>query len=275
MLKMRFGLALALALTTALVLGTSLGSAARSRAQANVTIHLAGPATAAAGDNLTYTLTVRNNGPRQARGVVVRDRLPAGVTLNSATPSKGSCVGSAVVTCSLGRLNRFAVARVVIVVNAPNAGRLVNVATVRANQRDFAMWNNNASLTTVVGAGADLGVTLKATPRPATMGQPLTYTLTIRNHSSVDATNVVVTERTPARSTLVSANASQGSCTGAAPTICSLGTLAAGATAQITVVVQPTAVGYITNHATVKSAALDPFRVNNSRSLQVRVRPAA
>jgi uncharacterized repeat protein (TIGR01451 family) len=273
MLKIRFGLALALALTTALVL-VSVGGAARSRAQANVTIRMAGPATAAAGDNLTYTLTIRNNGPRQARGVVVRDRLPAGVTLNSATPSKGTCVGSTVVTCSLGRLNRFGVARVIIVVNAPNAGRLVNVANVRSNQRDFAMWNNSASLTTVVGAGADLGVTLKATPRPATMGQPLTYTLTIRNRSSVDATNVVVNEWTPTRSTLTSAVASQGSCTGARPTVCSLGTLAAGATATITVVVQPAAVGYITNHATVKSAALDPFRVNNSRTLQVLVRAA-
>jgi uncharacterized repeat protein (TIGR01451 family) len=273
MLKIRFGLALALALTTALVLA-SLGGAARSRAQANVTIRMAGPATAAAGDNLTYTLTIRNNGPKQARGVVVRDRLPAGVTLNSATPSKGSCVGSAVVTCSLGRLNRFGVARVTIVVNAPNAGRLVNVANVRSNQRDLAMWNNSASLTTVVGAGADLGVTLKATPRPATIGQPLTYTLTIRNRSSMDATNVVVNEWTPARSTLTSATSSQGSCSGARPTVCSLGTLAAGSTATITVVVQPTGLGYVTNHATVKSASLDPFRANNSRTMQVLVRAA-
>jgi uncharacterized repeat protein (TIGR01451 family) len=274
MLKFRFGLALALALTTALVLA-SIGGAARSRAQANVSIHVAGPSTAVAGGNLTYTLTIRNNGPKQARGVVVRDRLPAGVTLTSATPSKGTCSGATVVTCSLGRLNRFAVARVVIVANAPNAGRLVNVATVRSNQRDLAMWNNTASLVTVVGAGADLGVALKATPRPATMGQPLTYTLTIRNRSTVDATDVVVTERIPARSTLVSVTPSQGSCTGTAPISCALGALAAGATAQITVVVQPTAVGYITNHASVKSGALDPFRANNSRSLQVRVRPAA
>ncbi len=274
MLKIRFGLALALALTTALVL-SSVGGAARGRAQANVTIHMAGPATAAAGQNVTYTLTIRNNGPKQAHGVVVRDRLPAGVTLASTHASKGSCFGSTVVTCSLGRLNRSGVARVVIVVNAPNAGRLVNVATVRSNQRDLAMWNNSASLATVVGAGADLGVTIKATPRPATMGQPLTYTLTVRNRSAMEATDVVVTERIPARSTLVSATPSQGTCTGSAPVSCALGSIAAGATAQITVVVQPTAVGYITNHATVKSAALDPFRVNNSRSLQVRVRAAA
>jgi large repetitive protein len=136
------------------------------------------------------------------------------------------------------------------------------------------MWNNSASLTTVVGAGADLGVTLKAMPRPATMGQPLTYTLTLRKRSAVDATNVVVNEWTPARSTLVSATPSLGTCTGARPTVCSLGTLAAGSTATITVVVQPTGLGYVTNHATVKSASLDPCRTNNSRTMQVLVRTA-
>jgi uncharacterized repeat protein (TIGR01451 family) len=114
---MRFGLALALASVTELALRPSPGGAARSRTQANVTIHLAGPATVAAGDNPTYTLTIRNNGP-QARGVVVRDRLPAGVTPTSATPSKGSCSGTAVVTCALGRMNHSAVARVTIVERA-------------------------------------------------------------------------------------------------------------------------------------------------------------
>ncbi len=48
-----------------------------------------------------------------------------------------------------------------------------------------------------------------------------------------------------------------------------------GDTAQITVVVQPTAAGYITTRAAAKADRLDPYRGNNSRSLMVRVRPAA
>jgi uncharacterized repeat protein (TIGR01451 family) len=275
MLKVRFGLALALALTTTLALGTSLGGAARNRAQANVTIHMTGPATVAAGANATYTLRVRNVGPKQARGVIVRDRIPAGATLVSATPTKGSCAGATLVTCSLGRLNRGSLARVTVVVTAPVAGQIVNRASVRSNIRDLAMWNNSASFATMVGAGADLGLALRATPRPATLGQPLTYTLTVRNLSAVDATNVVVTGRLAVRSTFVSATSSQGTCTGTGPVTCALGTLSAGTTAQITVVVQPTAVGYITQRASVKGAELDPHRFNNSRSTTVRVRPAA
>jgi uncharacterized repeat protein (TIGR01451 family) len=170
---------------------------------------------------------------------------------------------------------RGAVARVTIVATAPSTGRIVNQASVRSLLRDRYTWNNSASLATVVGSAADLGLALKATPRPATVGQALTYTLTVRNRSSVDATNVVVTDHLPARSTFVSATASQGSCTGSGPVSCALGTVGAGATAQITVVVQPTAAGYITTRAAVKAQELDPFRANNSRSTMVRVRPAA
>jgi uncharacterized repeat protein (TIGR01451 family) len=275
MQKLRWGLAAALALTTVLALGTSLAGAARFRAQANVAIHLSGPSTVAAGANVTYTLTVRNWGPQRARGVLVRDRLPAGAAFVSATSSRGSCSGTSVVLCSLGALPRGAVVRVTIVAQPSITGRIVNVASVRSFQRDFAMWNNSASLATVVGSAADLGLQLRAAPRPATVGQPLTYTLVVRNRSSLDATNVVVTDRLPVRSTFVSATPSQGSCTGTAPLSCALGTIAAGQSAQITVVVQPTAAGYITSRAGVKGAEADPVRANNSRSTTVHVRPSA
>jgi uncharacterized repeat protein (TIGR01451 family) len=272
MLKFRWGLALALASLVVLTIGTSLGGAAPFRAHANVTVRIAASQTTAVGSNLTYTLTVRNLGPQRAQGVVVRDRLPAGVTLVSSESTKGSCSGSAVVTCLLGTLRSGALQQVKIVVQTTAAGRLVNHATVRSAQRDQAMWNNQASHTTIVGAAANLGLSLAATPRPATVGQPLTYTLTARNLSGVEATNVVVTNRIPLRSTLVSATTSQGSCSGTSAVTCALGTLAAGATAQITVVVQPTASGYVTNRASVKSDGVDPYRFNNTRSTTVRVR---
>src|SRR6185295_13387769 len=52
------------------------------------------------GNNLTYTLTIRNAGPDDAADVAVSDPLPAGVNFGSATSSQGTCSGTMTVTCN-------------------------------------------------------------------------------------------------------------------------------------------------------------------------------
>jgi uncharacterized repeat protein (TIGR01451 family) len=47
-------------------------------------------ATPAAGDTITYTIVLTNNGPDGATGVVVTDSIPSGVTFVSSTASQGS-----------------------------------------------------------------------------------------------------------------------------------------------------------------------------------------
>lgn len=56
------------------------------------------------GQSYDYSLNVTNNGPDVALGVEVDIQLPTGVTLNSASPSVGTCSGTGPVTCSLGNL---------------------------------------------------------------------------------------------------------------------------------------------------------------------------
>jgi uncharacterized protein DUF11 len=76
----------------------------------------------------------RSVGPATATHVQVKDVLPAGVTLVSATASQGSCTGT---TCALGSLAKYASATVMIVVEALCAAMtLTDTASAWADQKD-------------------------------------------------------------------------------------------------------------------------------------------
>ena len=107
-----------------------------------------------AGDTLTYSLTITNNGPDKATGVNVTDTLPVGVTPVSATPSPGTCILGAVVTCDIGDLEPGANATITIDVTVDSAAAcesiLTNMAEVSSNEPDPDSSNNTASTDTTV-----------------------------------------------------------------------------------------------------------------------------
>jgi uncharacterized repeat protein (TIGR01451 family) len=106
------------------------------------------------GRDLTYTLTVTNNGPDDAPDVAVRDVLPMSVTFVSATPSQGICESPPpsgnVVTCQLGALANGATATVDIVVRPTQAGLITNNASVDTRTPDSATANNTTSEDTAI-----------------------------------------------------------------------------------------------------------------------------
>ena len=102
------------------------------------------------GQLITYRLTVTNNGPAVATNVTVTDPLDATVTLISATPSIGSCVGATTITCTLGTLTVGNSQFVNIVVQANSTGTVTNTATVSATQTDPVPANNSSTATTTV-----------------------------------------------------------------------------------------------------------------------------
>jgi uncharacterized repeat protein (TIGR01451 family) len=120
-------------------------------------------------------------------------------------------------------------------------------------------------------AVADLSITKSGTPDPALVGGTLTYTLSVTNHGSGTATGVTVTDPLPATVTLASATPSQGTCASAGGTVtCSLGSLANGATATVTIRVTATAKVTIVNTATVRANERDPNPADNSATATTR-----
>ena len=103
------------------------------------------------GRNLTYTLTVTNNGPDPASDVVVVDTLPGTVTFVSANSSQGTCAHlTGVVTCNVGSMTNGAVVTITIVVRPTQAGVITNVASVTASTEELSPGNNSDSEDTTI-----------------------------------------------------------------------------------------------------------------------------
>ena len=230
------------------------------------------------GQNLTYNLSVTNNGPVAATGAMLTDTLPAGTTFVSASPSQGTCSNPApgTITCSLGALANGANATVAIIVTVNSStscgATLTNTAEVTSNEPDPTSSNNIASADTSVICQTDLSIIKSDSPDPVYTGTHLTYALSVSNHGPSDATGVTVIDNLPTGVAFVSATTSQGTCMQASGTVtCNLGNLASGATATVTIVVTPTTGGTITNTANVAGNETDPNLTNNSASASTTV----
>jgi uncharacterized repeat protein (TIGR01451 family) len=126
---------------------------------------------------------------------------------------------------------------------------------------------------------ADLAITKSGEPNRVVSGNRLTYTVTITNNGPQAATGVTVTDPLPGNVHFDSVGSSQGSCTRStakpapkdATVTCTLGNLANGASAEITIVVTTTTPGTLTNTATARGNEADPNPLDNSATATTTV----
>jgi uncharacterized repeat protein (TIGR01451 family) len=105
--------------------------------------------------------------------------------------------------------------------------------------------------------GADVGVSVAAAPNPAKVKKALTFTVTVLNAGPEAASGVVLTNTLAGAFKLRSVTSSSGTCTkpkkkkASGPVSCSLGTLEAGASEEVTITVKPTQAGSVSDTSSV------------------------
>ncbi len=248
------------------------------------------------GGEVTYTVTVTNNGPDEATGVTLLEQPDQQATLVSVVFNQGNpCTTSAgppvTASCELGPIASGNSVPGTVVVTAPVLtvnGGMSNFVSVTGAETDPDTANNSAQQGTTIlaetgPAQADLAITMVDTPDPVFSGGPdLTYTITVDNNGPDEATAVTVSDTLPGGVTFVSASASAGQCD-AMPDMsgtlaCGLGALASGTNATVTIVVNPLPVmtqDTLTNSATVAATEADPDTSDNTATETTTVDPPA
>ena len=234
----------------------------------------------APGENLSYTLTVRNLGPSDAPGATVTDTFAAVLTNPtwSCLPSAGaSCTASGsgnlsdTVTIPAGGVLVYTVTTKL----AANASGLVNntaTVTAPAGVGDPVLANNSSTDTDTLAATADVVIGKTDGVGTAVPGETVTYTLTVNNLGPSDVPDVLVTDTFPTAidSVAWTCVASAGSTCSAVGSgdITDLALLRAGGALVYTAVatLRSDASGSLSNTATatVPAGITDPTPGNNS-----------
>lgn len=186
---------------------TSLVTTVNPGADVQAVSKTAAPSPGVAGQDITFTLTVRNNGPSVAQNFVVTDTLPTGWTYVSATGSGYSCGNSGqTVTCTRDTsLPVNTQETLTVVATAPSSvgetgTDYTNVLTVSSTTPDPNNANNSASrLISVLPDGTDLrlfsytkqGVGTSSPSDPVPIGATINHSIVVRNNGPRAATGGV------------------------------------------------------------------------------------
>jgi uncharacterized repeat protein (TIGR01451 family) len=247
----------------------------------------------APGATITYTETVKNNGPNDAVGATLYQQTPINTVFGSITPPAGwTCPtapavgGTGQVICSAaGNVVSGAAAvtfTYVVTVNGGTAAgtTVVNAADVTAQTSDPAP-SNNATTTSAlveVTGDADLALSMAALPTPVFVSSSLSYTIQITDLGLAAGTGVTVTDTFPATLANASATTTQGTCAPpvAGKIVCTLNTVAYPLASPIIITVTgttPATAGTLTNVATVATTGTDPVAANNTATVLTVVQP--
>ncbi|HEX5446773.1 MAG TPA: hypothetical protein VFW87_23345, partial [Pirellulales bacterium] len=238
---------------------------------------VAPPTNAVEGSLVDYRFQILNVGDAAASNVTFSDTLPGSTHFISASTSAGTITQSGgVVSANLGSLAAGATDIVDVRVTPTAAGTLNNSASASSSDAPTVTANNSLTASAAGPFSTDLQVTGQAGPASVVPGQTLRYTFTITNNGgSQSAANVMLTDQLPSGAAFLGATSDGGSVNETDGVVtATLGSLAAGQTAQVTIDVMATAAGSLSDSAFVTTDSGDPLLTDNLATLSSTVASA-
>lgn len=241
------------------------------------------PEVPVAGESLSYTVIARNDGPSDARDVVITDPLDSATTFVEATLDGRPCdFDGTTVLCAVGTLEPggTATATITVVLAAGATAVVQNTATITTTTSDPDPDDNAASAAFQPDVIADLAVVKTASAQVVEAGDPISFTLTVSNEGSSNASNVVLTDSLPAGFEITGVAPGTAACTddGSSTVRCVWDTFAANDSQTVTIhaiVAADAPAGAVTNTASVAAPVDDPDMSNNSDAVDVQVEQSA
>ncbi|MCF0226087.1 MAG: DUF11 domain-containing protein, partial [Methanobrevibacter sp.] len=158
-------------------------------------------------DAIKWTITVKNNGPDSATGVILKDIMPEGLVI--LTHSGGADFDG--ITWNVGELANGEVKELYIYCRVNKTGDFENIVTVKGNEFDQNETNNNDSEVIHVKTAADLKVIKTVNNKNPIFQDTICWSIEIKNNGPDMATDVVVTDIIPVGLTYLKNTASKGS----------------------------------------------------------------
>ena len=223
------------------------------------------------GDEITYTIIVRNNGQDNSTNIKVSEILADNFKFISANVSKGYYNLTNGIW-AVGNLTNNETAKLVITVKIIKTGFIQNNVSVNGTGYDPNLTNNNATVNITVPQTADLSVIKIVNVNVVTVGDKIIYTIIVKNNGPDTALDVYAVDKLSDALKFVSYKASVG-VYNQATGIWTIGNLTnkSNATLEITCIVLKT--GIISNEVFVNGSTVDLNMSNNYDNISVTVNP--
>jgi uncharacterized repeat protein (TIGR01451 family) len=210
------------------------------------------------GDDIAWTIVVKNNGPDDALNVYVSDILPDALSFLDAYASKGNYVDG---IWTVGTLKSGEIQNLTLMTKATKSNiSITNTAVVNTTTTETNTTNNVGENTTEIEPYVHLVIVKTVSNSTPVSGDEITWTITVTNNGPDAAENVVIDDEIPDGLILIDSETSW-----------KFDSIAAGESVSVTVKTLVNNTGLIVNVATVTTTSNNTGENKTNETIEVPV----